>query len=170
MALADAIDAGVIVVCSAGNYHELAKGTADGCSPSSIWLHKSRADLLTVGTCSLDGRMWFYSSRGPGQHYGDENTNEKPDVIAPTPKDGKILVGTRKLTGLHGWGTSGAAPQVAGLAALLLSIDPGITRAHLQTVIRDTANSLDWEKPCCGAGIIDCAAALKMLSDSGRSV
>lgn len=169
-ALSDAIEAGIVVVCSAGNYHQLAKGADDACSPCSIWLHKSRADLLTVGTCSFDEKMWFYSSRGPGQHYGEHNTNAKPDVIAPTPELGKILYGTRVLTGVKGWGTSGAAPQVAGLAALLLASDPGITRARVREVIRESADPLRLEKTCCGEGMIDCSAALQMLSRKGSSV
>lgn len=162
-ALQSAIDAGVIVVCSAGNYHDLTTGKDLECGPTSIWLHKSRADLLTVATCKFDGEMWFYSSRGPGQHFGQENTNCKPDVTAPTPSNGLILYGTGTRILADGWGTSGAAPQVAGLAALLLSRAPGITRAELFAVIRDTAESLASLQTCCGMGMINCQRALTAL-------
>lgn len=56
-ALQEAIDKGILICFSAGNYHELAGGAPDRCAPSSIWLHKSRADLLTVAACKLDGSM-----------------------------------------------------------------------------------------------------------------
>ena len=66
-ALDDAIAAGIHVRFSAGNYHDLAGGDPGQCQPTSIWLHKSRADLMAVATCKLDRSMWFYSSRGPAR-------------------------------------------------------------------------------------------------------
>jgi serine protease AprX len=163
-ALQDALDAGVIVVCSAGNYHDLTGGSAGSCDPTSIWLHKCRGDVLTVATCKLDGEMWFYSSRGFGQHFGDENMSSKPDVTAPTPENGLILYGKGTRILADGWGTSGAAPQVAGLAALLLAEAPGIGRAELFAIIRDTAEPLTSQPACCGSGMIQCQAALTLLS------
>lgn len=120
LALQDAIDAGVIFVFSAGNNHRAAGGDPFQCHPNSIWLHKCSSDVITVGACQLNGEMWDYSSRGPGQHYGQPNTNRKPDVVAPTPQGGRILWGDSIVTMPPGWGTSGACPQVGGLAALLL--------------------------------------------------
>lgn len=167
-ALADALDAGVTVVFSAGNNHELAGGSASACAPNSIWLHKSRADILAVATCSLDGRLWEYSSRGPGQffgtdQYGPGNSNRKPDMVAPTPRNGRILYGSAERVMPRGWGTSGAAPQVAGLAALLRSVAPALGRAALFDIIRGTAQGLGEGHHCEGHGMIDCARALAAL-------
>jgi serine protease AprX len=120
-ALNEAIAAGVLVVFSAGNNHQLAGGRPDACAPNSIWVYKSRDDLLSVATCDLERQMWFYSSRGPGQHHGQPGMSEKPDVTAPTPRNGKILYGAQEQVLQNGWGTSGACPQVAGLAALIWS-------------------------------------------------
>jgi hypothetical protein len=117
-ALDDAIAAGVHVVFSGGNYHDLVGGKADASGPNSIWLEKGRSDVLTVATCDLERRMWYYSSRGPGQFYGTPGTSRKPDVTAPTPRNGRILYGGEEVVMPDGWGTSGAAPQVAGLLAL----------------------------------------------------
>ena len=104
--------------------------------------------------------MWFYSSRGPGQHFGDANTNRKPDLTAPTPHNGKILYGSGERVLQNGWGTSGACPQVAGLAALLLSANPGLTRAQLFDKIRNSTTSLGFGPECQGTGLVNCEAAL----------
>jgi serine protease AprX len=163
LAIEDALEAGVIVVFSAGNNHRAAGGSPSECSPNSIWRHKCRSDVLTVGACQLDRTMWFYSSRGPGQDFGQPNTNHKPDVVAPTPANGRILHHEGIVTMPSGWGTSGACPQVGGLAALLLSQDPQLQREDLFNIIRDTATPLGCGEDCEGAGLIDCLSAIDSL-------
>ena len=162
-ALDKAIEAGVHVVFSAGNYHLDAGGTAESCAPNSIWLHKGRSDVLTVGTCDLDGRMWDYSSRGPHQPNGAADLSDKPDVVAPTPRNGLIAYGAGDIVAPNGWGTSGAAPQVAGLLALLLSERRDLPRRELYDIVRDTAKTLGHGRRCEGHGIIDCSAAMERL-------
>jgi serine protease AprX len=158
-ALTDAVAAGIVICFSAGNYHDLAGGAPGACSPTSIWLHKGRADLLTVATSRPDGSMWFYSSRGPGQFDGDPGMAPKPDVTAPTPPDGRVVYGDQVQSLPNGWGTSGACPQVAGLAALLLGTNPG-TPEEVRDAIRTTAVSLGHDATCQGEGLIDCQAAI----------
>jgi serine protease AprX len=158
-ALDDAVAAGIVVVFSAGNYHGLAGGQPTACSPNSIWLHKSRADILAVATCRLDKTMWDYSSRGPSQHFGSPNTSAKPDVTAPTPRNGRILYGSGESVMANGWGTSGACPQVAGLAALLISADSRLSRTDGFRKIRNSAQTLGFAAECQGSGLIDCAAS-----------
>lgn len=162
-ALQDALDAGILVVFAAGNYHELTGDDRAPCSPTSIWDFKCRADVLTVGTCKLDGSMWEYSSRGPGHGVGLSNPASKPDVIAPTPENGRILVGNTILSLRRGWGTSGACPQVAGLAALLWSKKPKASAADVANAIRASADSTGADPNCEGAGIINCERALSMI-------
>ena len=163
-ALDRAIAAGVRFVFSAGNYHKDVGGKVGDCGPNSIWMHKCRADLLTAATCDLDGRMWYYSSRGPGEHFGEANTSRKPDVTAPTPRNGLILYGQDEKVMEIGWGTSGAAPQVAGLMALLLSLRPDLPRDDLFNIIRSTAQTLGFSHECQGFGLIDCVAAVDRLN------
>lgn len=159
-ALGDAIAAGIHVFFSAGNYHDLAGGDPEQCRPTSIWSHKSRADVMAVATCKLDKAMWYYSSRGPGQRFGEPNTNQKPDVTAPTPENGRIIYGDSVVTLSNGWGTSGACPQVAGLAALLLAKKKSLNRQQVIDAIRTTAISMGHPDDCQGSGLIDCRAAL----------
>jgi hypothetical protein len=52
-ALRNAIAAGVCVFFSAGNYHELTGHSRGLCNPTSIWFHKGREDLLSVGACKI---------------------------------------------------------------------------------------------------------------------
>jgi serine protease AprX len=66
-ALEEAIAHGIAVFFSAGNNHDLAGGRPEDCHPSSIWHYKVRNDVFTVGACDLEGKMWSYSSRGPGK-------------------------------------------------------------------------------------------------------
>ncbi len=158
--LNDAIAAGIKVFFSAGNYHEDAGGSADECGPTSIWLHKCREDVITVATCDMDLNMWHYSSRGPGQHHGEPNMNLKPDVTAPTPANGRVVYGNSVRSLSNGWGTSGACPQAAGLAALLLGKDPSLTRAALFDAIKSHATPLKYDATCGGTGLIDCKRAI----------
>ncbi|MBX9787951.1 MAG: S8/S53 family peptidase [Pirellulales bacterium] len=159
-ALGDAVDAGIVLVFSAGNNHELI-AVRHACSPNSIWRFKSRANLMSVATCALDGRMWEYSSRGPGEWSGQAGCNDKPDVIAPTPAYGRVLHGNHAKVLVNGWGTSGAAPQVSGLAGLVLSRWPGLDQAGVFHKIRSTAHDLGLPATCQGAGLIDCEAAVR---------
>ena len=162
-ALDEAIAGGIHVFFSAGNNHELAGGDPAACAPNSVWLHKSRADVMAVATCDLTESMWFYSSRGPGQFHGEANTNRKPDVTAPTPRNGRVVYGGGVLTLANGWGTSGACPQAAGLAALALTLDPAMSRHDLFSLIRESARDLGHGPTCQGTGMIDCESTIKGL-------
>ena len=58
------------------------------------------------------------------------------------------------------WGTSGAAPQVAGLAALMLAKNPSLTPAQIQTIIKNSCINIGLPPSCAGAGLIDCLTAV----------
>ncbi len=168
-ALNDAIAAGVHVYFSAGNNHEKAGGAPAACSPNSVWLHKSYESIAAVATCDLDRKMWYYSSRGPGQHYGQAGTNPKPDFTAPTPMNGEVVYGSEVRVLSNGWGTSGACPQAAGLAALLLSVDNSLPAADIRKIIAETALDLGHSHECQGHGMIDCEAAAARVIANGTS-
>lgn len=121
---------GSIVVFSSGNNHNSFNGVS---FPANV------NGVVTVGAMKKAGGIWGYSSRGADM-----------DVVAPTGDvnlNGDVYTLDRE--GTNGYnnndhmtnfgGTSAAAPQVAGIAALMLSLDPELTEGQVTTSIRNTA-------------------------------
>lgn len=162
--LLDAVSAGIVVVYAAGNNHHdvLCSHDPSKCSPNTIWSVNSMDEVLFVGTVNWNNRMdsgeHANSSRGPGQW---AHVHKKPDCVAPTY--GEVIWGSGYQV-MEWWGTSGACPQVAGLAALLLSADPGLSPAQVGDIIRQTCRDIQLPKTCAGAGLIDCEAALAQVT------
>jgi subtilisin family serine protease len=155
-----AVSAGITVVFAAGNNHaDVLCGhdpVADG--PNTIWGVNSVDEVITVGTVSRDNTNQepgphANSSRGPGQWA----TRTKPDLVAPTY--GEVVWGDHYRV-LDWWGTSGACPQVAGAAALVLSVNPTMLPEDVTQVLRDTADPLPAPDTCVGSGLLNCAAAV----------
>ena len=77
------------------------------------------------------------------------------DLVAPSKPEGKTTLGvlTTDRTGIDGHtggdyhetfgGTSAAAPLVAGIAGLLLSLNPELTRSELTLLLEQTADKID---------------------------
>jgi subtilisin family serine protease len=161
-----AINKGVVVIFPAGNNHVMRGGNDPfATEPNSIWGVSSFDEVLCVGTVNENNRMdeppsmgygfgHWDSSRGPGQF---SQQTIKPDCVAPTY--GEVMWGKRYVV-RECWGTSGAAPQVAGLAALLLSKNPKLTPYQIQEIIKKTCLQLPFPAVCVGAGLIDCQAAV----------
>jgi subtilisin family serine protease len=161
-----AISKGIVVVFAAGNNHVVVCGKdPTQCAPNSIWGVNSLDDIVSVGTVDANNRMdqppsspggysHRDSSRGPGQF---ASRTVKPDCVAPTY--GEVMWGCG-YSAMEWWGTSGAAPQVSGLAALLLSKNPALTSREIQDIIKASCISLPLAETCAGAGLIDCEAAV----------
>lgn len=161
-----AIDAGIVVVFAAGNNHYNVKCNFDPTSdqPNTIWSVNSHDRVISVGTVDINGSNQTLpsphvnSSRGPGE-WAQEH--KKPDVVAPTY--GEVVWGDSYRV-MDWWGTSGACPQVSGLAALMLSAKPDLTPKQVADIIRSTSRRLGGPANCVGSGMIDCGAALQRVS------
>lgn len=157
-----AVDEGIPVVFAAGNNHHdvLCRHDPRSCSPDTIWAVNSHDRIISVGTVNENDSNrdpqtpHVNSSRGPGQW---AQAHPKPDCVAPTY--GEVVWGSAYRV-MDWWGTSGACPQVAGLAALLLSKNPGLRPDKIADIIRATCRSLGASHDCAGRGMIDCAAAI----------
>lgn len=120
--------AGILTVHSAGN-SGLACGTVD--EPAAIY-----SESFTVGATDTNDLIASFSSRGPVTV--DGSNRMKPNVSAPG-----VNIYSSLQDGRYGWlsGTSMAAPHVAGLAALLISVDPSLSGEvdWLETLIESSA-------------------------------
>lgn len=157
-----AVSEGIVCVFAAGNNHAfgLCNYAAQADRPNTIWAVNSIDEVITVGTVdwantNQSAGEHSNSSRGPGQWSASKT---KPDVVAPTYGEVAWLNGYRTM---EWWGTSGACPQVAGLAALLLEQDPNQSPAQILQRIRQGAQTLQGPQNCYGAGLIDCDAAVR---------
>lgn len=131
---------GAVVVLAAGN-----RGTSE---PPT--LSQSQGVISVAATMPNDARAPF-SNHGPWVHVGAPGTG-----IMSTFFDG---TSTYRMAS----GTSVAAPHVAGVAALLLSLRPSLSPAQVDAIIRSTANPLPGED--IGAGRLNAARAVAAARD-----
>ncbi len=153
--------AGVVIVAAAGNE------ASDPDAPDDVSFPARYPQVIAVGSTSFADRRASYSNFGPGL-----------DLMAPAGDDASFVDGQRRdaalapsflfdpVTGqavyasFWATGTSFAAPQVAGVAALLIALDvrdPEAVRALLEGTARDLeARGLD---SSTAHGLLDVAAA-----------
>lgn len=108
-------------------------------------------EVVAVGAVDQEGRPASFSGRGP-----------EVDLVAPGVQ--VVSFGPNGVS--FGSGTSFAAPHVAGTAALLLALDPGLSPEELLTLLREAASDLGpvgWDL-AAGAGLVDAATALATLA------
>ncbi len=125
---------GCVLVFSAGNM-----GTGSIIYPASL------AHVIAVGASNMFDEKKSAASRD-GQLKWGSNYGEGLAVVAPT------LVYTTDLAGNAGYskddyyaafdGTSAAAPHVAGLAGLLLSLNPSLTASEVQSLIEASCDKI----------------------------
>ena len=155
-AVADAQKAGCVVVAAAGNQSMDAGTIYPGALPG----------VIAVGAITYKGARASYSNYGstvalmaPG---GDLND------LLPFPYDGKSwpagILSTLRVQGLWDYrlyeGTSQASPIVAGVASLLLSVNPSLTVTEVSQILTSTANPSGKCAEGCGAGLLDAGAAV----------
>lgn len=126
---------GCPVIFSSGNFYP---------SISDVGFPSNQPNVIAVGACSNvlpAGGIWGYSQRGSSM-----------DVVAPSGDGfGVSDITTTDRMGTSGYnngnytdfnGTSAACPQVSGVAALILSVNPALTEAQVRSIIQTTATDM----------------------------
>ena len=160
LALAAAVEAGVLVVAATGN---------DGFD-SSLNYPAAYDDALAVAAVDAAGERTWYSNAGSGVDLAAPGGDTSVDLNNDGYGDG-VLQETRS-GGQWGYyffqGTSMATPHVAGAAALLMGA--GASAEEARELLQDSAvdrgeAGLDTEY---GHGLIDVEAALALMEDPGE--
>jgi len=158
-AYVDARNAGVILIAAAGN------------DSTSVPLYPaSYTDVVSVSAVDLNKQLAYYSNFGsnidvaaPG---GDTSQNLNGDIYPDGVMSTQGSDSSQPINFTYGVknGTSMAAPHIAGVAALMKAVHPGLTPAEFDTALQSGAITEDlgdpnWD-PQYGHGLIDALSAV----------
>ena len=150
-AINDAVARGVTIVVAAGNE----------ASDAANFLPASCAGVITVAASDFRGRLVTrYSNFGArvdilapgGDTARDDNGDGQNDGVLSMVQGGYARYN----------GTSMASPHVAGVVALMLASQPGLTPAKVRDALKSVAlprSAIECPQPC-GAGLLNARAAL----------
>ena len=133
---------GCVVVYAVGNESE-----------DFVSFYSAHPDVIAVGACTSQDEHAIYSNKG-----------REVDIVAPSNGDWPIIAArawwdngiswqmgekrfwydglNRGNTYKHFGGTSSAAPLVAGICALLLSVNPDLTAKEVKEILQKTADKI----------------------------
>jgi serine protease len=160
----------VLVVAASGNAY------------GPVYCPAAINDVIAVGSTNKYDTRPSYSNYGveldiaaPGGEFGDVEDDQIYSSLPGNGSDGKGEYGGK-------YGTSMAAPYVSGLAALVWSVSPSLTKDQVMDIIQDNADDLypsptdncgisypsyvstpGWD-PCFGHGRINAWDTLQALS------
>ncbi|MBI2300200.1 MAG: S8 family serine peptidase [Armatimonadetes bacterium] len=123
---------GCVVLFAAGNGNE--STDLDGFA--------SYPKVINVGACNDQGVRSFYSDFGATLDVSAPSNGGVTTGITTTDQVGGNGYAGGDYTNDFG-GTSSACPLAAGVAALVLSVDPQLTRVELQNLLQSTAQKID---------------------------
>ncbi len=154
-AITNAVSSGVLVVVAAGN---------DGLGELSRFAQTAgdagNGGVIVVGSVDEDYQISDFSNRA-GQN-PEFYLSARGEVICCVYKDGEIFVDDEGFIFLFS-GTSFAAPQVAGAAALLAQAFPHLTGTQIAEILFDSAYDAgeSGDDAVFGQGILNIAAAFQ---------
>lgn len=143
-AIEEAYQNGVTLIAATGN-DALSSIAYPACHPK----------VIAIGGVGTNLSRYISSNYGAGL-----------DIVAPGEQIWTTTVSDGHTSGT---GTSYAAPQASGVAALMLSVNPNLTPDEIRTILRETAyklssysfNSNGWNNEV-GYGLLDAYAAVDM--------
>jgi serine protease len=171
-AVSDIVNAGKVIVVATGN----------GSLTNGIESPANCSGVIAVTGHAIDGDLAHYANvdpqvaiSAPGGGCGkltfgstcSDLTSSNGLGVYSTFNSGTTSPGADSY--LIGVGTSGAAPHVAGVAALLLSINPTLSPAQIRSILQSSARPFPAGSWCtssgiglCGVGLLDAHAALQV--------
>ena len=148
---------GSTVIVAAGN----SNANAANYTPASC------SGVVTVAAVNRNGGRAYYSNYGsvvdlaaPGGE-----TSVSSNGVLSTLNSGSSSPGSDNYAFYQG--TSMATPHIAGVAALMYSINPSITPDEVEADLISTARSFPSACSQCGSGIVDAAAAVVEAQGGG---
>jgi serine protease len=158
-AINDAVARGTVVVVAAGNEN----------MPASNATPANCDNVIAVGATSRQGQLANYSNYGPEVDLsapgGEQSFENDPNGVLSTLNSGT----STPSTSTYGYyqGTSMAAPHVAGVASLMLSLVPTLTPAEIESLLKSNVTS--FPSGCsqgsgnCGTGILNAAKVIAAI-------
>jgi subtilisin family serine protease len=162
--VAYAVDHGVLVVAAIGNEYTLGNPVEyPAALLQPVGSNGNGGGGLAVGASTADGSRAFFSNTGshlslvaPGERvFGAVSSTASPTAYATVTLPGSS-------TGLYGFGsgTSFAAPEVAGAAALVMAANPLLPAADVAQILKESASNRGVWNAATGFGVLDVAAAV----------
>jgi subtilisin family serine protease len=148
LAVREARARGVLLVAAAGNCGELSTFQSEGCDTLNPPIYPAALEeVIAVGALDATGQLAPYSEPGdyirltaPGGAGGSQRANPRDYVLSTWPP---TLPSPIEQTGFNlEVGTSMAAPHVAGIAALVWSTNPTLSRDQVEAILSETADDL----------------------------
>ncbi len=166
--IAYAAEHGVLVVAAAGNEFTLGNPVEYPAALLQPIGSNGRGGVgLSVGASTADGTRAFFSNTGsqlslaaPGEDvFGDVSSFASPALFPRSPLPGSAA-------GSYGFGsgTSFAAPEVSGAAALVFAANPFLSAADVAAILKSSASGHGAWNPQLGFGVLDVAAAVALAT------
>ena len=149
--IADAIDAGIVTIFSAGNGHRAFPACLPGVISAGGVTVQANGDLEASSYAS-SFTSWLYPDREVPDVCGVVGELRNTDtlrghIMLPVP-NGSAREGDNlpDRAANSGWGifsgTSAAAPQLAGVAALMLQVNPALQHDQIKQILADTSKDV----------------------------
>ena len=152
---------GATVVAAAGNSNaNVSNATPANCN-----------GVVAVAATDRQGNRAFYSNFGSLVDVaapGGETSPSGPNGVLSTLNSGTQGPGADNY--VYYQGTSMATPHVAGVAALMYSVNPNITPSTVESLLKSTARAFPGSCSQCGSGIVDAAAAVAAAAPAPSSI
>lgn len=164
---------GCVILFAAGNENRPLDGEKNGqVSHQGFALHPN---VLAVAASNSRDERSSYSNFGPELAICAPSNGSPGRGIVTTDRRGSSGYASGDYTFSFG-GTSSATPLAAGLAALILSVNPDLTAAEVKQIMMDTADKIDssngqyveGHSPLYGQGRINAHKAVALADGDGE--